>query len=70
MKMPEQLKAGEITITNTGKSAKTICIYVPNKDMVPYTMAAGETFKVTTLSAGESYTYIAQATDTLTVELG
>lgn len=26
MKMPEQLKAGEITITNTGKSTKTICI--------------------------------------------
>lgn len=62
-----ELKAGVLTVENTSKAAKTVLIYVPNKDSMPYKLEAGASFKVTTSSAGESYCYLCQATDGLTV---
>lgn len=62
-----ELKAGVLTIENTSKTAKKVNIYVPNKDSVPYKLEAGESFKVTTLSAGESFMYLCQACEGLTV---
>lgn len=64
-----ELKACTLTLENTAKAAAVVYIYVPNKDVVPYELAAGETLKVTTLSAGESFMYLKQATDTLTVKV-
>lgn len=64
-------KPGQIaTIKNEGKVAAFINIYVANKDSVPATLAAGSTVAITTGSAGESYFYKSQETDTLTVTLG
>lgn len=62
-----ELKAGVLTIENTSKAAKNVLIYVPNKDNMSYKLEAGASFKVTTLSAGESFTYLCQATEGLTV---
>ena len=43
------LKAGVLTVENTSKTAKTVLIYVPNKDSMPYKLEAGASFKITTL---------------------
>lgn len=62
--------AGEVTIKNTATTgAKTVSMYVPNKDSVPFALNAGDTLVVTTTSAGETFHYLNQATDTLTVEV-
>lgn len=63
------LKAGTINVENTSKSNKTLNIYVPNKDCMFYTLASGESIEITTLSAGESFFYLSQACDELTVTL-
>ena len=63
------LKAGEVTIKNESSAEKTIFIYVPNKDSIPCKIAAGKTVTITTLSAGESFTYLAQAVEGLNVTL-
>lgn len=65
--MIKELKAGVITIENTSKVAKTIFIYVPNKDSIPYSIEPGTSIKVTTLSAGESFVYLNQATEGLEI---
>lgn len=65
--MIKELKAGVITIENKAKVAKTIFIYVPNKDSIPYSLEAGASIKVTTLSAGESFVYLNQATEDIEV---
>lgn len=66
------LKAETLTIKNTSKQDQVIQIYVPNKDSMPYVLKKGdpenEGLTITTLSAGESYFYYAQATDVITVE--
>lgn len=63
------LKAGTIKAENTGKSNKVLNIYVPNKDCMVYTLGAGESMEITTLSAGESFFYLSQAKDELSVTL-
>lgn len=64
----DKLEAGKLTIENTSGSDKTVFIYVPNKDSIPYVLGAGKKFDVVTLSAGESFTYFSQATKDLTVK--
>ena len=64
----KELKASTLKIENTSDVDKTIFIYVPNKDNIPHVLHSKESINITTLSAGESYVYLSQATDTLTVE--
>lgn len=66
---PLTLKAGVVTVTNKSKANKGISIYVPNKDNIPVTIPAGEKIDITTLSAGETFFYFAQATKDITVSL-
>lgn len=56
-----ELKACVLKIKNVSKTKKNVNIYVPNRDCMPCVLAAGGSFNVTTLSAGESYFYYAQA---------
>ena len=63
----EELKACTLKLENKSKMAKTVYIYIPNKDSVPYILGVGESLKVTTLSAGESYMYLSQMTSDLAV---
>ena len=58
--MISERKAGKIKIENVSKIYQTVFIYVPNKDNIPYVIGAGETLEVTTLSAGESFSYLIQ----------
>ena len=62
-----ELVAGKVTIKNGSTSDKNVMIYVSNKDSVPCVVPAGCTVEVTTASAGETYTYLAQATEELTI---
>lgn len=64
-----ELKAGEVTLVNKAKFDKTINIYVPNMYGVFYKIPAGKTMTITTLSAGESFTYLAQGDEDLEVTL-
>lgn len=68
----EELKACTLKLENKSKTAKTVYVYIPNKDSVPYILGVGESIKVTTQSAGESYMYLSQMTSDLavTVEAG
>lgn len=68
----EELKACTLKLENKSKMAKTVYVYIPNKDSVPYILSVGESIKVTTQSAGESYMYLSQMTSDLavTVEAG
>lgn len=59
----DELKACTLKIENVSKAAAVVSIYVPNKDSMPYKMASGTSFKVTTLCAGETYFYLSQAKD-------
>lgn len=63
------IKAGTINVENTGKTNKVLNIYVPNKDSMCYTLGAGDSMEITTLSAGESFYYLSQAKDELSVTL-
>lgn len=63
----EELKACTLKIENTSKTDKSVFIYVPNKDSIPYVISAGDSIKITTLSAGESFCYFSQATDDIAV---
>lgn len=65
----ETLKAGTIKVENTGKTNKTLNIYVPNKDCMYYVLGASESIEITTLSAGESFFYLSQAKDELAITL-
>lgn len=64
---PVELAAGTVTIVNAGKKAAPLGIYVPNRDTVFVSMPAGKTLKVETQSAGETFMYMSQASDKLTV---
>lgn len=64
-----ELKACNLKIENTAKTAKVVYIYVPNKESMPYKMEAGTSFVVETLSAGESYSYLSQATEDIAVTI-
>lgn len=64
----EKLEAATLTITNKTKKSKNVNIYVPNKDSMPYELAAEGSFTVTTLSAGETYFYLAQNSDALEIK--
>lgn len=67
----DELKACILKVENVSKAAAVVNIYVPNKDSMPYKMASGTSFKVTTLCAGETYFYLSQAKDgvlSITVE--
>lgn len=68
----EELKACTLKLENKSKTAKTVYVYILNKDSVPYILGVGEFIKVTTQSAGESYMYLSQMTSDLavTVEAG
>lgn len=66
----KELAAGEITITNTSKKPQTVMIYIPNKDSIPYVIAPDADLKVTTLSAGETFTYLMQNTSDLKITNG
>lgn len=55
------LKAG--TVTCTAKADTTVLVYVPNKDSVAVELAKDNKLIVTTLSAGESFTYLNQNVD-------
>lgn len=55
------LKAG--TVTCEAKADATVLVYIPNKDSVAVELAKGNTLTVTTLSAGESFTYLNQNVD-------
>lgn len=68
MKITE-LKAGVIKVENTSKVDQSIIIYVPNKYDMPYVIGAGDSINITTLSAGESYSYLCQATDDIKITL-
>ena len=68
MKISE-LKAGKITIKNTANFDQSISIYVPNKTDVAYTLPAKQSLVIVTVCAGESFSYLAQAKDDLTVTL-
>lgn len=64
----DELKACTLKIENKAtKGSVKVFIYVPNKDSIVHELPAGESFKVTTLSAGETFTYLNQATDDLIV---
>lgn len=63
-----KLEACTLSITNNGKKDKNINIYVSNRDCMPYKMSAGDSFTVTTSTAGETYFYLSQATDELVIE--
>lgn len=69
LKFPLELKAGTVELKNTGNSDKIVNVYIPNKDSVYITLPAGQSMNVTTLSAGESFTYLSQASEDLTVEI-
>lgn len=64
-----ELKAGVVTVENTGKATKVVMVYVPNKEGLPMPLEAGKIMTITTLNAGETATYLAQATDELKVTL-
>lgn len=67
----DELKACILKVENVSKAPAVVNMYVPNKDSMPYTLSAGASFKVTTLSAGETYFYLAQTKDSalnITVE--
>ena len=64
-----ELKAGTITIKNNTKTGKLVFIYVPNKDSIPYTLAAEATLTVETSNAGESFCYLNQASSDLSITL-
>ena len=68
----EELKACTLKLENKSKTAKTVYVYIPNKDSVPYILGVGESIKITAQSAGESYMYLYQMTSDLavTVEAG
>lgn len=64
-----EIKAGKLTITNTDTKDVTLSMYVVNKDTVPATLKAGAVVTITTDSAAETFMYMSQATDKLTVVL-
>ena len=64
-----EIKAGKLTITNTDTKDVTLNMYVVNKDTVPATLKAGAVVTITTDSAAETFMYMSQATDKLTVVL-
>lgn len=66
---PLVLREGTIKINNKGKYEKVINVYVPNKDSVNVSIPAGQSVDIITKSAGESFMYLAQADDELSVEL-
>lgn len=63
-----EIKAGKLTITNTDTKDVTLYMYVVNKDTVPAVLKAGAAVEITTGSAAETFMYMSQATDKLTVE--
>ena len=69
-KFPTSLTAGTVRINNTStKEDKMISVYVANKDSVPMKIPAGAAIDITTQSAGETFMYLNQADDELTIEL-
>lgn len=66
---PLVLSAGTVRINNVGSEAKTLQVYVPNKDSFVISVPAGAAIDITTQSAGETLTYLAQADKDLTVVL-
>lgn len=66
---PLVLSAGTVRINNVGSEAKTLQVYVPNKDSFVISVPAGAAIDIITQSAGETLTYLAQADKDLTVVL-
>lgn len=62
-----ELSAGKVVIKNETTVEKAITIYVPNKDSVPCNVPAGCTVEITTVSAGETFMYLSQAQEGLTI---
>lgn len=63
------LNVGIITMKNVSNHDKTVEIYVPNRYDAFTVIPAGCKLTVASNSSGESFMYLAQADDDLTVEL-
>lgn len=61
------LAAGTVKVENVSDADVSMSIYVSNKDSVPCNVPAGAKVTITTLSAGETYFYLNQASESLSV---
>lgn len=61
----KELKAGKLTLT--AKEDTVVSVYVPNKDSVLLKMPKDKVLNVTTLSAGETFMYLIQESDALSI---